>query len=285
MQAGSGEPASIVDDAERALQFLRVAATRFRGEVSSMPLSSGAVVHRVVPEGRVGRQANAVYMDIHGGGFVAGGGEMCRILAQLRAMDHGVEVWSVDYRLAPAAVFPAALDDCFEAYAGLIAEKKTGDVVLAGSSAGGNLAAATVLRARDEGMAMPAGLLLLTPALDLTWSGDSHCTNRHLDTNLTGSSAAGPGQYVSGDPTNPYLSPLFGDFTRGWPPTFLASGTRDLLLSDAVRMHVALRRCGVPADLYIQEAGSHGGFLGTAPEDHALMAECRTFVARILKLD
>lgn len=286
VRAGAGEPISILDQAEAALQFLRPAAARFDGTTRSIPLSSGALLHRVTPAQREGRRAEVVYMDIHGGGFVAGGGEMCRLLAQLRAMEHGVEVWSVDYRLAPDHVYPAALDDCFEAFTRLLGEKRGDDVFLAGSSAGGNLAAATLLRARDAGLAMPAGLLLLTPALDMSWSGDSHKTNRHLDTNLTGHAGSGPGLYAVGDPRDPYLSPLFGDYADGeWPPTFLASGTRDLLLSDAVRMHGVLRRCGREADLYIQEGASHGGFMGTAPEDHALMAECRAFVASKLHLD
>ena len=272
------------DEAEAAMQFLRPAAAAFDGTVLSEPLASGAKLHRAIPAKREGRRGEVVYMDIHGGGFVTGGGEMCLLLAQLRAMDYGIEIWSVDYRLAPQHVFPAALDDCFEVYARLIAEKAPADVLLAGSSAGGNLAAATVLKARDAGLALPAGLILATPALDMTWSGDSHRTNRHLDVNLTGDAADGPGLYAVGDVADPLLSPLMGDFSQGWPPTLLTSGTRDLLLSDSVRMHVALRRCGVPAQLYLQEGGSHGGFMGTAPEDRAVMAECRLFVEQALGL-
>lgn len=79
---------------------------------------------------------------------------------------------------------------------------------------------------------------------------------------------------------HPYLSPLNGDFTKGFPPTILTTGTRDLLLSDTVRMHRALRRAGVAAELHVTEAGGHGGFLGMAPEDHEIMAETRRFVQR-----
>ena len=79
--------------------------------------------------------------------------------------------------------------------------------------------------------------------------------------------------------TDPYVSPLFGDFTKGFPPTLLASGTRDLLLSNTVRMHRALRAAGVRADLHVMEAAPHGGFQGTAPEDDELVREISEFVA------
>jgi acetyl esterase/lipase len=85
--------------------------------------------------------------------------------------------------------------------------------------------------------------------------------------------------YANGhDLTDPYLSPLFGDFTKGFPPTLLSAGTRDVFLSNAVRMHRALRAASVPAELHIMEAAPHGGFLGGAPEDRDLEEEIRRFV-------
>jgi acetyl esterase/lipase len=85
--------------------------------------------------------------------------------------------------------------------------------------------------------------------------------------------------YADGhDLADPYLSPLFGDFARGFPRTFLQAGTRDLFLSNTVRMHRALRRAGIAAELHVFEAMPHGGF-GGAPEDDELNAEVRAFVA------
>jgi monoterpene epsilon-lactone hydrolase len=87
--------------------------------------------------------------------------------------------------------------------------------------------------------------------------------------------------YAGGhDRRDPYISPLFGDFSEGYPPTILTSGTRDRLLSDTVRMHRALRAAGVAADLHVWEAAGHGGFLGAAPEDADRTAEVRRFVDR-----
>jgi acetyl esterase/lipase len=264
--------------AERALQLLRPRAAAFKGTTETIDLGNGALLYRVLPERRSGRRAEVAYFDIHGGGFTAGGGEMCRILAMLRAADYGVEVWSVDYRLAPQHPYPAALDDCMAAWRQVLKHRKPGDIVAAGSSAGGNLVAAMLLRARDESLPLPAALLMLTPAVDMTGAGDSRIANRYHDVNLYGGGGDGPASYADGaDKTHPYLSPVNGNFGKGWPPTLLSSGTRDLLLSDTVRMHRALRKAGVRAELHVTEAGGHGGFMGTAPEDLDLMAECRRF--------
>ena len=79
--------------------------------------------------------------------------------------------------------------------------------------------------------------------------------------------------YAAGqDLSHPYLSPLNGDFGKGFPPAILTTGTRDMLLSDTVLLHRALRRAGIPAELHVTEAAGHGGFLGMAPEDQEILA-------------
>jgi len=77
---------------------------------------------------------------------------------------------------------------------------------------------------------------------------------------------------------DPYLSPIFADFAKGFPPTLLSSGTRDLFLSNTVLMHRALRRAGIEAELHVFEAMSHAGFFGRAPEDRELVAEQVRFI-------
>ena len=268
------------DQIAAAVQFLRPLAARFAGSVNTTVLPSGAKLYRMTPQGRSGRLSEVAYVDIHGGGFTGGGGEMCELLAKIRASGYGTEVYEIDYRLAPAHPFPAGLDDCLAAYKEVLKHYDAGNLVLGGSSAGGNLAAALLLCARDGQLPLPAALLLQTPALDLTLLGDSYQTNRLLDVNLYGGGSDGPVVYTAGaDATHPYVSPLFGDFSGGWPPTMLTTGTRDLLLSDTVRMHRALRRAGVRAELHVAEASPHGGFMGAqAPEDAEMMAECRRFI-------
>lgn len=222
-----------------------------------------------------------VYLDAHGGAFIVGGGELCKAGGIRTAARIGLHVWTVDYRMPPDHPYPAAVDDCLAAYKVLLRDRRPQDVVVGGVSAGGNLAAALVLRARDEGLPMPAAALLLTPASDLTHSGDTFRSNLGVDTVLTNADRTELLLYVGGhDPRDPYLSPLFGDFTKGFPPTLLASGTRDVLLSNTVRMHRALRAAGVPADLHVLEAAPHGFFGGTSPEEKELDREVRSFIDR-----
>ena len=238
---------------------------------------AGAQVHVATPDGEVPR--HRAFLEIHGGALVYGGGETCRLGACISAQEYQVTAYGVDYRTPPEAPYPAALDDCLAVYRALLDRYAPENIVVGGGSAGGNLAAALALRARDEGLPLPAGLVLMTPELDLTESGDSFETNQFIDVVLRGSLAAANALYANGhDLADPYLSPLFGDFSKGFPPTIIQSGTRDLFLSNAVRMHRALRRAGVPAEIHIGEGMPHAGFLNTA-EDKELRAEIRRFVA------
>jgi len=160
-------------------------------------------------------------------------------------------------------------------YRALLRDYHPHEIIIGGGSAGGNLAAATILRARDEGLPLPAAAILMSPELDLTESGDSHQTNAGLDS--MGSLIQANLLYAGGhDLTAPYISPLFGDMTKGFPPTFLSTGTRDLFLSNTVRMHRKLRNAGIHAELHIKEAAPHAG-LGGGREDQEIEIEARGF--------
>lgn len=212
-----------------------------------------------------------INFHIHGGAWTYFSGRRTALPAAVQAVHHGGIVHAIDYRTSTQAPFPAALDDCFAVYAELVLRFGPESILLTGESAGGNLAAALLLRARDEGLPAPAALFLNTPALDLTHSGDSVQTNRGLDVVLGEVAWSEVELYRAGaDPRDPYLSPLHGNPAGAFPPTYLRTGTRDLLLSDTVRMHALLRRHGIEADLYVGEAMPHGGFaiLGIdTPED------------------
>ena len=238
--------------------------------------TGGAVVHVATP-GTIAR-ADCAYIDLHGGALVFGGGQACRAGAQMQADAHGVRCYAVDYRTPPEHPYPAALDDCMAAYRHVLERHAPGNIVIGGRSAGGNFAAAMLLRARDEGLPLPAGLVLLSPQVDLTESGDSFATNHTIDVVLPGSLMASNLLYANGaDLAAPLVSPLFGDLT-GFPATFLQTGTRDLFLSSTVRMHRALLRAGVAAELHVFEAMPHGGFMGGTPEDRELADAIARFV-------
>jgi epsilon-lactone hydrolase len=220
--------------------------------------------------------STAIYLDIHGGGLTSGAGEACRLMSSAGAMTTGMTHWAVDYRMPPLHPYPTPLDDCVAVYRNLVDERPPEDIFVGGGSAGGNLAAALMVRAKDEGLPLPAALVLLTPEIDLTESGDSFKTNLGID-NVLGSLMPANLLYANGhDLAHPYLSPLFAD-VAGFPPTFLQTGTRDLYLSNTVRMHRKLRAAGVDAELHVFEAMPHGGFAG-APEDMEVRTELRRFL-------
>ena len=168
----------------------------------------------VTPEG-VGEGDNQpIYLDIHGGSLVMGSGKACEVMARRMAAQVQMQTWSVDYRMPPDHPYPAALDDVLAVYRGLLDIRAPEQIVVGGGSAGGNLAAALILRARDEGLPLPAALILLTPEVDLTESGDSFQTNLGIDNVLTASLADSIALYAGDhDLRHPYLSPLFGDLT------------------------------------------------------------------------
>lgn len=221
-----------------------------------------------------------VLLDFHGGGLIFGGGEAAvSFNAKMMALRTGRVAYSVDYRMPPDAPYPAAIDDAMAAYRALLETRRPDEIVVSGISAGGNVAAALLLRARDEGLPMPAAALLLTPEVDLTESGDTFST-------LAGLCILQPLMVVNrlyaagADLSHPYLSPLFGDVS-GFPPTFLQAGTRDTFLSNTVRLHRKLRAAGVRAELNVWEGMRHGGFGGFTPEDREVSAEMRAFLASL----
>jgi monoterpene epsilon-lactone hydrolase len=219
-----------------------------------------------------------IHLDIHGGALIMGGGDLCEVMARGQALLRNAITWAVDYRMPPRHPYPAALDDCLAAYRRALEVRAPEQVTVGGASAGGNLAAALMLRARDEGLPMPAALVLLSPEVDLTESGDSFRTNLGID-HVLGPLMDVNLLYAGGnDLAHPYLSPLLGDL-HGFPPTYLQTGTRDLFLSNTVRMHRKLLAAGVEAELHVFEAMPHGGF-GGAPEDLEILTSAGRFVDR-----
>lgn len=233
--------------------------------------------YRAVPTAVSGGGPDKILLYLHGGALIAGGGEPCRTMAGRWAARTGSIVYAPDYRMPPLYPYPTPLDDCVVTYRHILARHAPEHIVVQGASAGGNLAAALILRATAEDLPLPAGLILETPELDLTESGDTFQTNAFVDVVLQ----RGLGQvnrlYAgSHDLAHPLLSPLFGDLSCGWPPTLITAGTRDLFLSNAARMLHRLRDADAQVELLVYEAMPHGGFFGT-PEDRRLARDLAAF--------
>jgi epsilon-lactone hydrolase len=152
----------------------------FDGDVEEID-RDGTRIFVVTPAGTPDEDGG-VYLDFHGGGLIMGGGDICRAMGIGAANSVGRRTWTVDYRMPPDFPYPAALDDAVATYRALLDVRGPEQIIVGGASAGGNLAAALILRARDEGLPLPAAAILQTPEVDLTESGDSFRTNLGVDT-------------------------------------------------------------------------------------------------------
>jgi monoterpene epsilon-lactone hydrolase len=230
---------------------------------SEATVIDGVKAHILTPEEIPPENRNRLLIHIHGGCYVNNPGESGTTEGVMMAGFGRFTVISVDYRMAPDHVFPAALDDVIAVWKAAQAMASPKNMAVFGSSAGGALTLSMVLRARQDTLPLPAAIAPGTPMSDLTNVGDSFQTNELIDNVLISANAgctARAAMYANGhDLTDPLLSPLFGDM-HGFPPTFLTTGTRDLLLSSTVRVHQKMRRAGVEAILYVHEGMPHGGW-------------------------
>jgi acetyl esterase/lipase len=221
---------------------------------------AGVPVQLVEPKGYDRNNDTTALLYFHGGAHVTGSPfEDLPITAGL-AHRLGLKVYSSGYRLAPEHPFPAGLEDGLAVYRALIDDYGPNGLAVAGESAGGNLALAVLLGARDAGLALPAAAALLSPWCDISDTGDSNRTLSGLDPTLDYAPhlKEAAAAYAGGrDLTDPLVSPLYGDYRPGFPPSLITSGTRDLLLSDCARLSTALRRAGVDARLHVWEGMWH----------------------------
>ncbi|MBW6396638.1 alpha/beta hydrolase [Roseomonas sp. HJA6] len=259
------------------------ASLRVRVEPSSI---AGVPVFIVTPETLPAANRDRLLLHLHGGGYVLYPGLVGVGEAMLMASHGGFSCVSVDYRMPPDHPFPAALNDAIAVWRALTAERDPRRMAIFGSSAGGGLTLATLLRARQDDLPFPAAIAPGTPWCDLTDAGDSLRANAYVDNVLvapTGWLGGAARLYAAErDLADPLISPIFGDFT-GFPPAILTSGTRDLLLSDTVRAHRKLRRAGVTAALQVFEGQSHAQFISPGvPETAEAFGEIAGFLGRHL---
>jgi epsilon-lactone hydrolase len=197
----------------------------------------------------------------HGGGYVTGSPpDRYLPFAAAVALAANARVFVVDYRLAPQAPFPGAFDDCLRAYQWLVTHSDSDPQMLAvlGDSAGGNLAVAVTAAARDQRLALPERIALLSPLADLTFGGASIEQRKHLDPLVTREMLeSSVVDYLAGaDPRDPRCSAIFADM-QGFPPMLIQVGQNEILYDDATRIRDAATAAGVDVSFESWRHGIH----------------------------
>lgn len=227
-----------------------------------------------------------VYLHVHGGGYYRGSSRVDAALCSHLCEMAGIRCLSVNYRRPPdEGVFPAPVDDLYAVWCWLTRADGGGispsNVVVGGTSAGGGLCLALLLRIKDEGGVQPAGALPVSPWTDMTQSGISFQTNAEY----------GPDQsylahwakvYLDGaDPKHPYASPLFGDLA-GLPPLLIQAGGHETMLDDASAFVAAAARagCAVTLEVYPEQGHSFQHDVGTKAVAREAVMHMAQFVKR-----
>jgi acetyl esterase/lipase len=247
----------------------------------------GVSVYHITPVEVAPGLEDKLFVHTHGGAFVLNGGEAGTIEAIIIAALAKVRVLSIDYRMPPLHMAPRARDDVMTVYQHLLKQRPAKTIAMGGSSGGANLTMGLVQHLIELGIDLPGALFLGTPGADMSKTGDSYYINDGIDRNLVtydGFLEAAIELYANGrDLKDPLVSPLYGDF-QGFPPTFLITGTRDLLLSATVRTHIKLRQSGVVADLLVYEGIAHADYADlTLPESQHAFTELNAFLLRHLQ--
>lgn len=260
------------------------AVNRYEPQIDERELG-GVRVLDIKPKGYTPDRRVLVYA--HGGAYVLFSARSSLGNAALAADATGLRVISIDYTLAPDAKWPAITDQVVAVIGALKEEgHPLASIAVYGDSAGGGLAAAAALKMRDKGLGMPAALVLQSPWADITDSGDSAVTLRAAEPFYTYAQLK-PCADAYADPKeqrNPYVSPVYADFSKGFPPTLIQGGTKEIFLSHFVRLYQAIDTAGGTAKLDLYDGMPHVFQvpLADAPEGKAAMRKMREFLAKHL---
>jgi acetyl esterase/lipase len=284
----TGEEWRTAANAQAAKSVEALPSMRRRLHVTVQPgTMDGVRIYVVTPDIIPPEHRDKLLIHLHGGCYVLFPGESGTSEAIMMAGFGHFKVISIDYRMPPEGYFPAALDDAMTVYKAALKTTDPKNMAVFGTSAGGALVLEMMLRAKGEGLRLPGAIAPGTPMSDVTKSGDTFYTNELVDNVLVsrnGFCDAGTVVYARGhDLKDPLLSPVYGDM-HGFPPSILTTGTRDLLLSNTVRVHRKLRDAGVDAQLEVFEGQSHAQyqFDDRVPETKQAFGEITGFFDRHL---
>lgn len=248
----------------------------------------GVPVLDIKPKGW--KDSGKVLVHAHGGAYTMYSARS-RLPSSVPAAEAtGLRVISVDYTVAPLAKWPQVTDQVLAVFAGLQKEgHKLRDIAIYGESAGGGLAAGSVLKMRDQGLGMPAAIVLWSPWSDVANRGDSALTLKNFEPTYLYDRHLKPAADAYADPKDqrhPHVSPVYGDFTKGWPPTLIQGGTKEIFLSHFVRHYRAIDAAGGVAVLDLYDGMPHvfqiRPQLADAPETKAAMKKMSAFLNKHL---
>lgn len=230
------------------------------------------------------RDASGTVLYLHGGGYVIGSPRSHRGLLGSLAVATGTSVLGVDYRLAPEHSCPAAVEDALAAYRWLLERHTPESIVVAGDSAGGGLSLAFLVAARDEGLPLPAGAVLLSPWVDLTAAGWGE--ERGFDyIHPPARGDAGPARAYAGDLDleDPRVSPIHADL-RDLPPLLVLAGELELIVEQSRRLAAAAREAGVEVHLHVEpdELHVYPVLFEVSPRAQAAFGRIDSFLDRVL---
>ncbi len=225
---------------------------------------------------------HGVILYLHGGGYTCGGIEYARGFGVTLAERFGVRVFCPGYRLAPEHPFPAALEDALASYSYLLSKGyQPGDIVLCGESAGGGLCYSLCLKLRQQTQALPAGIIAISPWVDLTLSGESYERNLPCDPSMSLDFLKCCVKSYGDDPENPFISPIFGDLSQ-LPPSLIFAAKNELLQSDAQTLHRNLHNSGNVSMLCEKADRWHAYIVYGLKEDKQDFEEINRFLNRYM---
>ncbi|MGK7922017.1 MAG: alpha/beta hydrolase [Trichodesmium sp.] len=229
-----------------------------------------------------------VLVYAHGGGYVLFSAASTLISSVPVADATKLRVVSVDYTLAPFAKWDEITDQVIQVIKALITEGyNLNNIGIYGDSAGGGLAAGTVLKMRDQGLGMPGTVVLWSPWSDITETGDTYATLKNHDPIILKCYSLTNMANAYADPVdqkNPYVSPVYGDYTKGFPPTLIQVGTKEIFLSNSVRHYQALDQANILVKLDPYEGMWHvfQGLTWELPESELARQKMAVFLAEHL---
>jgi monoterpene epsilon-lactone hydrolase len=219
---------------------------------------------------------------VHGGAFTINSARSTVANAGRLAAKSGIRVVSVDYTLAPGANWKIIQDEVLSVFKALLDQGyRMTEMAIIGDSAGGNLATRAVLTLRDTGLGMPAAVVLWAPWSDLTDEGDTAITLKDAEPILSYDNILEPSAraYADGlDLKDPRISPLYADFTKGFPPTLIQDSTRTTFLSTSVRLYRKLDAAGTQPVLDLYEGMWHVFQADLTPEGETAVAKSAVFI-------